>query len=724
MNDVESSLNDGHASFHDISRSPPTTDTSLPRTQPSGTQTSQQSLLAPSFSEPNVTMPKMGPPQTTSVISNKSDHHSPGCQAHPIKSVEDKIRRLTPPQFLPLINQLLLQRLKGNMRPTRNSISNALKEYDEDVYKLAGVSRFGSYASQARRASLIELGGREGQGEQTWISLHPNLFKDETTTRSVPETTTGSVEGTTTESVEEATIESVENKIRRLTLPRFLPLINHLLLERSKGNMRPTRRSIANALKQYDEDVYKRAGVTNVKFGEYASQAQRASLIEFGGQESQGESAWIALHPNLFKEETTIEPVEDIAVEFVEETAIESIEDRIRRLTPPQFLPLIEQLLMARSKGIMKPGMFTIAFTLLQHDTDAYKRMGYDKDAYKRMGVSEFRDYASLAEQASLIELGGSEGDAWIALHPNLFKEETTTEPVEEIAVESVKETAIESVEETAIESVEDKIRRLTPPQFLPLIEQLLTARLKGIMKPGMYSIAFTLLQYDKDAYKRMGDKIRRLTPPQFLPLMEQLLMARSKGIMKPGMFAIAYTLLQYDGDVYKRMGVNKFRDYASLAEQASLIELGGSEGNAWMALHPIWFMEETNVPSPTPSTVRSNSSPAPQDNIEVLASTSFTPPPSTAPRTTTPHPNTPRMPYKPIPHVPLITCLSNIQQVGMAKPFRSTVGMILGSAAGVASMKEYFDLAVDDEILEIGEDDGYVWVRLHPNALSGKHFC
>ncbi|OJA15890.1 hypothetical protein AZE42_11707, partial [Rhizopogon vesiculosus] len=719
MNDVESSLNDGQASFHDISRSPPTTDTSPPRTQPSGTQTSQQSSLAPSFPEPNTAMSKTGPPQATSIISDNSDHHSPGCRAHPIESVEDKIRRLTPPQFLPLINQLLLQRSKGNMRPTRRLISNALREYDEDVYKLAGVSRFGSYASQAQQASLIELGGQEGQGEQ-WISLHPNLFKDGTTTKSVPDTTTQSVEEATTDSVEEATIESVENKIRRLTPPQFLPLINQLLLERSKGNMRPTRRSIANALKQYDKDVYKRAGVTNVKFGDYASQAQRASLIELGGQDSQGESTWIALHPNLFKDETTPESIKETTIQSVEETTLES---KIRHLTPPKLLPLINQLLLERSKGNMRPTRNFMSNALKEYDKDVYKRAGvskfgdyasqaqqaslivfggrdsdgeqawialhpslfkdeptaeavekttfeseirrltppkflplinqlllerskgnmrptrsfmsdalkgYDEDVYKRAGVNKFGEYVSQAQQASLIVFGGrdSHGEqAWIALHPNLSKDEPTAEAVEKTTIQSVEKTTFES-----------KVRRLTPPKFLPLINQLLLAKSQGSMNPTRRSIAKALMRYDRDVYKRAGvdkwgdyvsqaqgasliklggredggeqswialhpnlfkeettiesveDKIRRLTPPQFLPLIEQLLQARSKGDMKPGMYSIAFALLQCDKDAYKRAGVNKFGDYASLAERASLIELGGSEGEAWIALHPKWF--------------------------------------------------------------------------------------------------------------------------------------
>ncbi|KAJ8582322.1 hypothetical protein M405DRAFT_830835 [Rhizopogon salebrosus TDB-379] len=88
-----------------------------------------------------------------------------------------KIRRLTPPQFLPLINQLLLARSKGNMRPRRSIIAVALRQDDKDVYKLAGVNKFKEYILLAEQASLIELGGWEPQAR---ISLHPSLFKEET----------------------------------------------------------------------------------------------------------------------------------------------------------------------------------------------------------------------------------------------------------------------------------------------------------------------------------------------------------------------------------------------------------------------------------------------------------------------------------------------------------------------------------------------------------------
>jgi len=299
-----------------------------------------------------------------------------------------------------------------------------------------------------------------------------------------------------------------------------------------------------------------------------------------------------------------------------------------------------------------------IAKALIQHD----------KDVYARVGVARFGDYASQAQQASIVELGGRESQGepvWIKLHPNLFKAPETTPK--------------------------------SPPP------------------PTAHNDSSLTLQDDVE------DKVRHLTPPQFLPLINQLLLARSKGIMKPGRSTIATALIQCDKDAYTRAGVNRFGSYASRAEQASLVELGGSEGDAWIALHPSLFKEETIPKSPTtPSPIHSNSSSsaAPQDNVN--------PTPSSTPHATTPP--LPAVVDIPFYFQPLITCLENVQKGGMRQPLRSHVGLILGPAvyakAGVGSMKDYLALAVDAGAVEIGGADGHAWVRLHPDVLSGKRTC
>ncbi|KAG1756269.1 uncharacterized protein EDB91DRAFT_1091612 [Suillus paluster] len=261
---------------------------------------------------------------------------------------------------------------------------------------------------------------------------------------------------------------------------------------------------------------------------------------------------------------------------------------------------------------------------------------------------------------------------------------------------------------------------------------------------------AMSVIDDNKDEYsgcrapliESIEDKIRRLTPPQFLPLINQLLLEKSKGNMKPPRSDISTDLGRCKKDVFKRAGVTKFANYFSLAEKASVIELGGGKtrgGAAWIALHPNWFRQEIDAPkSSAPSTVHSNNPPTPQDNIS-CSKTSFTastPPLSTASQGTTklatPKSNSPpSLPVVPIPlcFQPLIACLSNVHKNGIVKASFSTVALVLGSAvyskAGTSSPEEYLAQAVDAGVVQCGGDGGSAtWVKLHPDVLSGKRSC
>jgi len=212
------------------------------------------------------------------------------------------------------------------------------------------------------------------------------------------------------------------------------------------------------------------------------------------------------------------------------------------------------------------------------------------------------------------------------------------------------------------------------------------------------------------------------------LPLINQLLLARSKGIDKALRTKIAVALLQFDKDIYKHAGVNGFSDYTKLAEHASLIELGGLKGQAWIGLHPKWFQEEPVPQSLPPSSEHSNS-------FKSQASfATTTPPPTLAPQATIPpRYQTPStlppagVSDEPIPFCffPLVTCLVNRQKGGTSQPLRSAIGLILGptvyATAGVSSLREYLALAVEANIVELGGADGHAWVKAHPDVLSGR---
>ncbi|KAG2146932.1 uncharacterized protein EDB93DRAFT_457287 [Suillus bovinus] len=236
--------------------------------------------------------------------------------------------------------------------------------------------------------------------------------------------------------------------------------------------------------------------------------------------------------------------------------------------------------------------------------------------------------------------------------------------------------------------------------------------------------------------FESVEDKIRHLTPPVFLPLINQLLLARSKGIPNPSRSDIANDLVRVDKDVYKRARATKFADYALLAKEASLIEFGGgtTRSNSWVTLHSR-FRQELDAPkSSAPSS--SNNPLTPQNNTSCgpTSSTSTAPtlPSSTAPQETTKlaalNPSPPPVVSIPPCFQPLINCLSKIHKNGLVKPFPSTVGLVIGpeiySKAGASSLAEYFDQAVEAGVVQCGGNSGHAWVSLHPDVLSGKRSC
>ncbi|KAG1891527.1 NYN domain-containing protein [Suillus subluteus] len=207
-------------------------------------------------------------------------------------------------------------------------------------------------------------------------------------------------------------------------------------------------------------------------------------------------------------------------------------------------------------------------------------------------------------------------------------------------------------------------------------------------------------------------DKIRRLTPPEFLPLVNQLLLARSKGILNPSRSDIANDLVRSDKDVYKRARATKFADYVLLAKEASIIEF--TRSNSWITLHPR-FRQEFDAPkSSTPSTGHSNNPPTPQNNI----SCAFTAP------TPLPPPVVPIPPcFQPL-ITRLSKIHKNGLSKPFPSTVGLVIGPEIYSIAGASSLTEYFSQAVDAGVVQCGGDSGHAWVRLHPDVMSGKRSC
>ncbi|KAH7930845.1 DUF537-domain-containing protein [Leucogyrophana mollusca] len=192
-----------------------------------------------------------------------------------------------------------------------------------------------------------------------------------------------------------------------------------------------------------------------------------------------------------------------------------------------------------------------------------------------------------------------------------------------------------------------------------------------------------------------------KLSPPQFQPLIDQLLLAREKGLDRPLRMHVAFDLVKKDKLVYKRAGVEKFGQFAALAEAAGLVQLGGREAAAWIALHPNWF--EDDPPAIQPEI----SSQGTVDAVLPLAGAS-------------PGISTDRIP----PHLQALTsCLARMQRDGVARPLRSLVGALLGQAvysrAGVSTFKDYVALAEAAGVVQCGGQSGHAWITLHPTLLA-----
>ncbi|KAJ3514596.1 hypothetical protein NLJ89_g2296 [Agrocybe chaxingu] len=78
------------------------------------------------------------------------------------------------------------------------------------------------------------------------------------------------------------------------------------------------------------------------------------------------------------------------------------------------------------------------------------------------------------------------------------------------------------------------------------------------------------------------------LSSPIFAVLVDALQNHRLKGTLRPLRSTIAIQIAK-DGVTYRNAGVDRFSQYAALALKRGIIELGGSEGTAWISLRPGW---------------------------------------------------------------------------------------------------------------------------------------
>ncbi|KAG1754245.1 hypothetical protein EDB19DRAFT_1665434 [Suillus lakei] len=290
-----------------ITMSPTSSSASSPSTPSSLTLTVSDSDVSTS----NVDIDSQ---QAPSVISDNKDDPSSGCQAPPIESVEDKIRRNTPLKFLPLINLLVLARSKGETKSSRSTIAINLVKSDKDVYTRVGVTRFAQYTALAEQASLVKLTALKGG--DAWIELHPKLFRQDidsdpgtpststvhnnkspTPLDSIPDTKTPTPSSGTTPPSNTASPSTTRTPalnpnalpfVTGVPIPLcFQPLIACLTRVHNGGMAEPPRSAVGQKL---GFAVHSEAGTASLR--DYFIQAIDAGVVECGDH-------WVKLHPDV-----------------------------------------------------------------------------------------------------------------------------------------------------------------------------------------------------------------------------------------------------------------------------------------------------------------------------------------------------------------------------------------------------------------------------------------
>ncbi|ESK92988.1 hypothetical protein Moror_8891 [Moniliophthora roreri MCA 2997] len=92
----------------------------------------------------------------------------------------------------------------------------------------------------------------------------------------------------------------------------------------------------------------------------------------------------------------------------------------------------------------------------------------------------------------------------------------------------------------------------------------------------------------DADIQPAIAPSLIELHVPAGFQMLVQILQRYyQKGVKRPFRSLVAVELANCDKMVYRNAGVPRFREYTALAVSANLIEMGGKEGGAWMAIHP-----------------------------------------------------------------------------------------------------------------------------------------
>lgn len=134
--------------------------------------------------------------------------------------------------------------------------------------------------------------------------------------------------------------------------------------------------------------------------------------------------------------------------------------------------------------------------------------------------------------------------------------------------------------------------RQPLPPAAVPInTSDTLASPSSEDVKPASLIPPSPAVSIDSSKERRTATlQSSKSIPPGFEPLVQRLEIYRSQGVLRPFRSKVAVELTTQANGVYRRVGAERFGQYVDMAVKAGIVELGGREGGAWIALRPEWY--------------------------------------------------------------------------------------------------------------------------------------
>ena len=211
------------------------------------------------------------------------------------------------------------------------------------------------------------------------------------------------------------------------------------------------------------------------------------------------------------------------------------------------LFPLYDVLMRALEAGLVEPARTEIAVQLMK----LYPR------AYIDAGVTKFKTYVAMAEKEGLVVLSTRNGCPMMSLCPQWRGLSTDRNRAPTPAASSPSSQVVASS---------------SPPQ-------------RSASSASTNSPVSTISSLSSNlSHSSSDDWSVSATPSPFRPLILHLKSLRASGEWQPLRSKVGSMM---NSTIYNRAGVAGFKEYINLAEAASVVQIGGSNGSEWLMLHP-----------------------------------------------------------------------------------------------------------------------------------------